>query len=102
MILRECATIVIIAIIGLVAGIGYASSFFLGDDNAVEEVCEKVIAIETGKDIDLTENSPESATEAKIQKKKNLTISGPTSTAEWDGPENAVIDHSLASGLIES
>lgn len=59
MILYESATIIIIAILGIVAAIGYASSFFLGDDNKVEEACEEVIEIQTGKTIDLTPSSIE-------------------------------------------
>jgi len=39
--------------------IGITSTYFLGNDNPVEEIAEKVIEEETGIDIDLTPNSTE-------------------------------------------
>lgn len=39
--------------------IGGASSFWLGDDNIVEEVCEKVIEQQLHVEVDLTPDSPE-------------------------------------------
>ena len=59
MIFRESVTIIIISIVAFVALVGYASSFFLGDDNKVEEACESVIEAQTGLDVDLTPNSVE-------------------------------------------
>jgi len=38
----------------LAALIGYASSYFLGKDNPVEESCEGIIKDKTGLNIDLT------------------------------------------------
>lgn len=66
MIFRESVTIIIISILGIVAAIGYASSYFLGDDNKVEEACEKVIVMQTGINIDITPNSPEQPTAEDI------------------------------------
>ncbi len=55
-----CEIISLIAVVILcVAAIGVASSWFLGDDNQVEESCEEIIKDLTGKDIDLTPDSPE-------------------------------------------
>ena len=52
--------IVIAGIIVVVAlTVGYISKKYLGDDNIVEEVAEKVIDSETGIDIDLSPSSPE-------------------------------------------
>lgn len=56
---RECSVIIIVAILGIAAAIGYASSYFLGDDNKIEEACESIIEAQTGKNIDLTLSSPE-------------------------------------------
>jgi len=47
----------IIIILAIIIGLG--STYFLGDDNPVEEVSEKVIQEETGVNIDLTPNSSE-------------------------------------------
>jgi hypothetical protein len=60
--LRECATLIVLGLLAAIGLIGYASSFFLGDDNPVEESCEEVIEKGTGADIDLTPNSPENST----------------------------------------
>jgi hypothetical protein len=43
----------------LVIILGISSAYFLGDDNPVEEIAEKVIQEKTGGKIDLTPNSPE-------------------------------------------
>lgn len=59
MILRESATLIIFGILAIVGIIGYASSFWLGHDNKVEETCEVVIESQTGVDLDLTPSSPE-------------------------------------------
>lgn len=39
--------------------IGVISVHFLGDDNPIEEACEEIIKLETGKEIDLSPKSPE-------------------------------------------
>lgn len=46
--------VIILAII-----IGLSSVYFLGEDNPVEEVSEKIIQEETGINIDLTPNNLE-------------------------------------------
>lgn len=46
-------------IIILVVIIGFSSVYFLGDDNPIEEISEKIIQAETGVDIDLTPKSLE-------------------------------------------
>ena len=51
------ALVVGILVVALVAG--YASSKFLGEDNAIEEAAEEVIESQTGIDLDLTPNSAE-------------------------------------------
>ena len=48
---------VIVVILAIILGI--SSAYFLGDDNALEEIAEEVIQEETGINIDLTPNSPE-------------------------------------------
>lgn len=46
---------IITAIIVILTGIiGYASYYFLGKDNAVEEACEAIIKAETGSDVELS------------------------------------------------
>ena len=51
------ALVVGILVVALIAG--YASSKFLGEDNAIEEAAEEVIESQTGMDIDLSRNSTE-------------------------------------------
>ena len=51
------ALIVGILVVALIAG--YASSKFLGEDNAIEEAAEEVIESQIGVDIDLTPDSKE-------------------------------------------
>lgn len=46
--------IIVFIVIALAAIVGAVSIEFLGNDNAVEEAAEKVIEIETGKNIDLS------------------------------------------------
>ena len=48
---------ILITVSALIIGIG--SGYFLGKDNPVEEICEEIIELETGKDVDLTPNSKE-------------------------------------------
>ena len=43
----------------VVVVVGYLSSFWLGDDNAIEEVAENILEKHVGIDLDLTPNSPE-------------------------------------------
>ena len=50
---------IILVIIATAALIGYFSSRFLGDDNAVEETAEMIIEKHTGIDLDLSPDSPE-------------------------------------------
>ncbi len=52
--LKKMFIVVLIVILGL------GSAYFLGDDNPVEETTEKLIKSDTGIDIDLTPESPES------------------------------------------
>lgn len=56
--LYEAGSVVLI-IIGIAAFIGIASTFYLGDDNPVEESAEAVIEMNTGVDIDLSPQSKE-------------------------------------------
>jgi hypothetical protein len=52
-------SIVVISVVVAVASIvGFVSYKILGPDNAVEEVCEEVIKIETGQTVDLSPDSP--------------------------------------------
>jgi hypothetical protein len=55
---RELGTIIII-IVASATVIGGLSSYFLKDDNVVEERCEDIIEMATGKKVDLTEKSLE-------------------------------------------
>lgn len=55
--------LVIMAII--VAGVGVASKYFYGPDNAVEEACEDILEAATGANIDL---SPE---DVKVENEGN-------------------------------
>lgn len=48
----------------LAALIGYASSYFLGKDNPVEESCESIIKEQTGVDIDLTPEDKDTGNKA--------------------------------------
>lgn len=58
-----CEIFSLIAVIILcVAAVGISSSWFLGDDNPIEESCEDIIEDLTGKSIDLTPNTPETNT----------------------------------------
>jgi len=45
----------------LIIVIGVGSAYFLGHDNPVEEMAEKVIEQQTGIDIDLTPSSKENS-----------------------------------------
>jgi hypothetical protein len=51
--------IIKMAIIILTIIIGITSTYFLGNDNPVEEIAEKIIEEETGVNIDLTPKSIE-------------------------------------------
>jgi uncharacterized protein YpmB len=51
--------IIKIIVVILVVIVGFSSAYFLGDDNALEEIAEEVIQQETGLNIDLTPNSLE-------------------------------------------
>jgi hypothetical protein len=52
-------SIVVISIVVAVASIvGFVSYKILGPDNAVEEICEGVIKVETGQTVDLSPDSP--------------------------------------------
>lgn len=53
------------AIAALAVIIGIISIYFFGKDNPVEEACEDIIKKETGADIDLSPDSPESGKENK-------------------------------------
>ena len=48
---------ILVTVSALIIGIG--SGYFLGKDNPIEEICEEIIELETGKDVDLTPNSKE-------------------------------------------
>lgn len=54
------ATVVVIAILAVVAAIGFASAKILKkDDGPVEEASEQIIEEVSGYDVDLTPGSPE-------------------------------------------
>lgn len=57
--MKEFSILLTLAIIAVVAAVGYVSSKYLGDDNVVEELSEEVIEDMTGVDVDLTPSSPE-------------------------------------------
>ena len=57
--LNDVGIIILGVIISLCALGGIISSLYLGDDNPIEELLEKVIEEETGVDVDLTPSSPE-------------------------------------------
>jgi hypothetical protein len=57
--LYEPATIIIISVVVVLGVVGYMSSRYLGNDNAIEEGAEDAIEAITGVDIDLTPYSPE-------------------------------------------
>ena len=61
--LRESVTIIFVSIIALLSIVGYVSSFFLGDDNTMEETCEGIIKAQTNMDVDLTPITPETVTD---------------------------------------
>lgn len=46
--------IVIGIVVGVALVVGFVSQFFLGADNPVEEIAEKVIEEETGETVDLS------------------------------------------------
>jgi len=50
---------IICTLLGIIAAVGFGSSYFLGPDNPIEEACEGAIELGTGKQIDLTPSSPE-------------------------------------------
>lgn len=50
---------VLAMVTALLMMVGIISVFFLGNDNAVEETCEKGVEILSGNKIDLSPNSPE-------------------------------------------
>lgn len=50
---------VVFTVLIVVVVVGYLSSFWLGDDNAIEEVAENILEKHVGIDLDLTPNSPE-------------------------------------------
>lgn len=51
--------LITLGIIAAAALLGVGSSFYLGDDNQVEEKCEEVIKSKTGLDVDLSPGSKE-------------------------------------------
>jgi hypothetical protein len=63
----KMSVILISVIVAIAAAIGFSSQYFSGPDNQVEEACEAVIKAETGADIDLSSDSPETTTGATIQ-----------------------------------
>ena len=58
----ELSVMVVVVIIGVCVLGGLLSTVWLGKDNPVEEVAEKVIQEETGINIDLTPSSKEATT----------------------------------------
>lgn len=69
MFFREVISIVLISVAIVVGIIGYSTHFFLGDDNPIEESCEKIIKDTTGMDIDLTPDSPENVSKVVTTEK---------------------------------
>lgn len=55
----KMSIIVVSIIVAIAAIIGVSSQFFSGPDNQVEEVCEEVIKVETGANIDLSPSTLE-------------------------------------------
>ncbi len=49
----------LIFIVIIIALLGLISSYFLGDDNKIEQISEEIIKQNTGIEIDLSPNSPE-------------------------------------------
>lgn len=65
--LYEMGLVILISSLIALAGIGYLSQKWLGDDNIIEEHVEEVIQDITGLDIDLSPNSPEEPKEKKLE-----------------------------------
>ena len=57
--LREASIIVILSIVLVCVAAGLISTHFIGNDNPIEEVAEKIIEDQTGIPIDLSPQSPE-------------------------------------------
>lgn len=53
------STLIFFGILAGVTLVGVGSSWYLGDDNQVEEMAESYIENKTGASIDLSPNSPE-------------------------------------------
>lgn len=53
--LYDGGVLIVIGIIALAMAVGIFSSHKLGEDNAVEEQCEKIIEDQTGLNIDLSD-----------------------------------------------
>jgi hypothetical protein len=71
------SVIIVSVIVSIAATIGFISYFVAGPDNKVEEVCEEVIKIETGKDVDLSPNDP------KLEQAPIVTpVAGPNGASE--------------------
>lgn len=58
----KMSVLVVSIIVAIAAVIGFSSQFFYGPDNKIEEACEEAIKLETGADVDLSPDSPESST----------------------------------------
>jgi len=63
----KMAVLIVSILVALATVIGFSSQYFAGPDNQVEEACEAVIKSQTGIDIDLSPDSPETTTGATIQ-----------------------------------
>jgi hypothetical protein len=55
----KMSIIIVSIIVAIAAAIGIGSQIFSSPDNQVEEVCEEVIKLETGADIDLSPSTIE-------------------------------------------
>lgn len=57
--LREVGSLVVFGLVAVLAIVGFASGYWLGHDNAIEEIAEDVIEKQIGVDVDLSPGSPE-------------------------------------------
>lgn len=61
----EIGTLVVI-VVCIVMGVGAASSYFAGPDNKIEEICEDIIEVASGAEIDLSKDTPEEPTQPPL------------------------------------
>lgn len=64
------SAIVVAIVVSVAAIVGYSSYLIFGPENKVEEVCEDIIKIETGEEIDLSPNEDGLKQSPKIEQEK--------------------------------